>query len=282
MRITQRPGDGHVDGSVAEKRGAVVAASGDAILRRDVICPSQRHQAVHQLARGEIGIVHRADHEPFANRRVGKALGLERGIRADESIDRENVLRCAAFPSQPLRRSLSAKQSHFLFGRPEERDVPARQVRAERPRCGQQRRATHAVVEAAAVCARAKQAPVFLRDGDWVAHLDAKLLDFGSAARADICPGERDFTGLRAAWPLKAGPVPAEWEFQHAGPRAACRVDQNGVAEKELADGAATRLHLENTVRRNRTHDVADFVHVCDEHDPRRLLPRRWFRRDSF
>src|SRR3989441_698883 len=37
MRITQRPGDGHVDGSVAEKRGAVVAASGDAILRRDVI-----------------------------------------------------------------------------------------------------------------------------------------------------------------------------------------------------------------------------------------------------
>src|SRR5437879_11568233 len=54
MRITQRPGDGHVDGSVAEKRGAVVAASGDAVLCRDVICPSQRHQAVHQLARGEI------------------------------------------------------------------------------------------------------------------------------------------------------------------------------------------------------------------------------------
>src|SRR5437870_11432250 len=45
MRITQRPSDGHVDGSVAEKRGAVVAASGNAILRRDVICPSQRHQA---------------------------------------------------------------------------------------------------------------------------------------------------------------------------------------------------------------------------------------------
>src|SRR2546422_3026966 len=80
MRITQRPGDGHVDGSVAEKRGAVVAASGDAILRRDVICPSQRHHAVHQLARGEIGVVHRAGHEPFAKRRVGKALGLERGI----------------------------------------------------------------------------------------------------------------------------------------------------------------------------------------------------------
>src|SRR5207245_3808708 len=37
MRITQRPGDGHVDGSVAEKRGAVVAASGNAILRRAVI-----------------------------------------------------------------------------------------------------------------------------------------------------------------------------------------------------------------------------------------------------
>src|ERR1700751_5662451 len=67
MRIAQRPAQGNIHRAIAREDRAIVAAAGDAVLRGDAVFVRQLDDPIDVLARGDVRIVYRSNHESVAN-----------------------------------------------------------------------------------------------------------------------------------------------------------------------------------------------------------------------
>src|SRR3989449_11252334 len=103
MGIAQRPRQGDVHRAIFQKRGTIGAAAGHAVLDREAVGAGELDYAVHEVARRDAGAIHGANHEAFADFRIGEALALERGIRTDKRVHRENIIRRTTFFRDTLR-----------------------------------------------------------------------------------------------------------------------------------------------------------------------------------
>ncbi len=77
MRIAQGPAQRDVHRAVADESGAVIAAAGDAVLNGNLIGAREFDDSLDQIRRDDIGIVHGANHEAFADFRIAEALGFD-------------------------------------------------------------------------------------------------------------------------------------------------------------------------------------------------------------
>src|SRR5579863_6920088 len=91
-----------------------------------------------------------------------------------------------AFASEPSGELAGTDEANFFTRRPNEGDVAVLERAAERPNGGDQRRVADAIVEAAAVGARAEQRAVLLWNGDRIADLNPKISDFLGISQADV------------------------------------------------------------------------------------------------
>src|SRR3984885_15033870 len=171
MRIAQGPAQRDVHRAVAHEGGAIIAAAGDAVLNGYLIGVRQFDDSLGQIRRDDIGIVHGANHETFADFRIAEALGFDRRVRADESVHSKNEIRLLTFGGETLGHFRGAYQAFFFAGGPDESDVAIFQRSADRPYGGNQRGVADTIVEAASIGARAEQRAVRFRNGDRVAEL---------------------------------------------------------------------------------------------------------------
>ena len=75
--------------------------------------------------------------------------------------------------------------------------------------------------------------------------------------------------------PFEVGLVPAARQFQHAADAVSVRqVHQHRMTEKIFRVPAAENVHNQAPVNFDRMHLIADFVHVRDKRDARRLRAR--------
>src|ERR1700733_7922290 len=123
MRIAQRPAERNVHRAVADEGGAIIAAAGDAILNGNLICACELDEALDQRCWDDIGIVHGANHESFADFRIGETLRFDGRGRADESGHGENEIGDVAFVGEALGQFRGAHQAFFFAGGPDESDV---------------------------------------------------------------------------------------------------------------------------------------------------------------
>lgn len=123
MRVAQRPAERDINGAVGEEHGAVVSASGDVHLHRNLIGMRELNDFVHQFARHDIRLIHRADGKALAELGVGEALGFKRRIGADQSVHGEDVIRRTAFGCEAFGQRARADQTYFLARGPDEGDV---------------------------------------------------------------------------------------------------------------------------------------------------------------
>src|SRR6266446_7134987 len=134
MRISQGPAERNVDCAVTRENRAIVATASYAVLHGDFVYPGEVYNAVDVFSRSDVGIVHGADDEAFADFSVGEALGFERRVRTDKRIDGENEVRHVTFFCYPFREGRRAFEADFFFGGPHKRDIAPLQIGPERLR----------------------------------------------------------------------------------------------------------------------------------------------------
>ena len=89
----------------------------------NLIGARELYNSLDQIVRRDIGAVHGADRETFAEFRIGEAFRFERRIRADERVHGEDVIRRAAFGGQAFRKRARADEADFFARGPDEGDV---------------------------------------------------------------------------------------------------------------------------------------------------------------
>ena len=199
-----------------------------------------------------------------------KRLDSMRRIRADECIHGENEIGRVAFGGQALGEFCGAYQAHFFAGGPDEGNVAIFQRSAELPDGADQRGVADAIVEAAAIRARAEQRAVGFRNRNGVAEADAQFGDFRWSARADVHANGICGAGCaRIRRPFEIRGVPAVGQFDDGVVIAFCRVDQRRMAREKAQFAAAEPFDFEQAVLGDGFHFEADFVHVGDDEDAR-------------
>ena len=272
MRIAKRPAERDVDRAVTNERGAVVASARNAELRWNLIVVGKLHNFFDECARYDIRIVHSADNEAIADLGVAKPFRFERRIGADESVDGEDEIGCAALRCQAFGQRACTHQAKLFACGENERYIAVLHWIAQGPERRDQRGVSHTVVETAAIGSRAKQRPVRFRNGDRIADANPELLYFFRSSRTYV-----HAIRLRAGigGPLKFRRVPIFRKLHHRFAVSAAGVNESRVSGKIALNSSAFPHHFKAPIGADGFHFEADFVHVCDDEQARRLRSGR-------